>query len=233
MTRPANLHLTDYRPASATAPTPAAPPSVPDVGNSSTDTPSPNAVAVDVTAAPSREETNAAIVQAWGAGTEHLVPHTTLKPLPNNEPLFVMTVPFNVEGLFINVTLRTGFTPDMIRETILHYRAAARALKKGTSIETMREHGFDKRTSYPMWTGDARVLCYGSFTIEYRDKSQMVNLNKVHEGTSAVEVVESVRLALDTLFALAEDTAPAAPASESESGPRPATLKPNDNERRL
>lgn len=154
-----------------------------------------------------------------GSPDDPLAP-AVFTPVANNEPRCVVTIPYHADGQFLNVTIRTGFTPEMIQETVLHYRAAVRALQKGTPIETMAQHGFDKRSTYPMHTGDARVLCYGSVTIKHGEQSQMVNINKLHEGTTAVEVVQTIRTALAALSITLDDDTTA---------PSPTTLKPKED----
>ena len=99
------------------------------------------------------------------------------------EPRFAISKVVQFEGVTMNVTIREGYTSNMVLDTERHFVVAARALRDRTEVHP----DFHTRDDYglPPDHGCSRVNIYGDVN--------GISINKCNEFTTALDLVTNAR----------------------------------------
>ena len=123
-----------------------------------------------------------------------------------------------------SVTVRFGWTPDMLQKTRLQYVAACQAAREGKRVIVASNDPVFTRNTYPQNIHDeARVQIFGDVAVQVAPGiTRQVTINCFDETTTGQQL-------LDELWALVDvmNTIEAVEVVEQALPPTPATLRPS------
>lgn len=129
-------------------------------------------------------------------------------------------------GQGFTLVVREGATPEMIKETMMHYFAAVDYLRGERFPQAWEDtETIPPRTEYPTHHHSfTRVCIWGDVQAMFKGKARQVSINLCNEYTTASNIVDAVETMFDGMLAYAiEFPMPQAPenAQEANTGQNP------------
>ena len=123
-----------------------------------------------------------------------------------------------------SVTLRPGWTPDMLQESRHHYVEACQAAREGKRLIVAASDPVFSRNSYsPCAHDEPRVQIFGDIVVQVAPGiNRQVTINCFTETQTAQQLLDELWAIVDTLQMIE-----AVAVLEQAQAPQPATLRPS------
>jgi hypothetical protein len=128
--------------------------------------------------------------------------------------------------LTYSITLRPGWTPDMLSDSRLHYIAACQAARDSNRLVALKYRTFNgERVTYdaPCTHDEPRVQIFGDVAVQVAPGiNRQVTINCFTETQSGQQLLDELWAIVDTLQMIE-----AVAVLEQAQAPQPATLRPS------
>lgn len=125
--------------------------------------------------------------------------------------------------LTYSVTVRPGWTPDMLAESRNHYVAACQAARDGKRVIDAQSPAARTLSLQPPTHDESRVQIFGDIVVQVApDIMRQVTINCFDENTSGQELLDELWALVDTVQMIE-----AVATLEQAQTPQPATLRPS------